>query len=82
MAWKEVCNNQSPCKKETYYVECNRFHKKAEITGHYIGTKWTESDLQLTYRLSGYTCSILTENRENGICPFTEKCLAILPKYL
>ncbi len=78
MAWKNA-NQEPTSRKETYFAECPRFHKKAEITGHYVGTKWTESDLQLTYRLSGHTCSILIENT---ICPFAEKCRAILPKYL
>ncbi len=81
MAWK-ISKQEPASRKEIYFGECPRFHKKAEITGHYTGTKWTESDLQLTYRLSGYTCSLLVEAGEDGICPFAEKCPAIPPKYL
>lgn len=81
MAWK-ISKQEQTYRKETYFGECPRFHKKAEITGHYIGTKWAKSDLQLTYRLSGYACSLLAGNGEDGICPFAEECPVIPPKYL
>ena len=81
MAWK-ISKQEPTSRKETYFGECLRFHKKAEIAGHYIGTKWTESDLQLTYQLSGYTCNFLVDAGEDGICPFAEECPVIPPKYL
>ena len=81
MSWK-ISNQEPTSRKETYFGECPRFHKKAEITGHYTGTKLTKSDLQLTYCLNGYSCSLLVGTGEDGICSFAEECPFIPSKYL
>ena len=77
MPWKEVRNDQPPYKEVSYSGECPKHHKKATVTGIYFGRKIAESDLQKTYSLSGYICTL-----ENGGCSFANHCPFMPEKYL
>lgn len=77
MGWKIVRNDQPPYKEISNTGECPRFHKQAKVTGGYYGRKWAKTDLQPTYSLSGYSCTL-----ESGLCPLANQCPLMPEKYL
>jgi hypothetical protein len=77
MGWKIVRNDQSQYKEVSYSGECPRFHKQATVTGGYYGRLGAKTDLQLTYTLSGYSCTL-----ERSLCPMASQCPLMPEKYL
>ena len=77
MSWKIVRNDQQPRREISNIGECPRFHKQAKITGIYFGRQQAKTDLQLTYSLSGYKCTL-----ESGLCLSENECPLMPAKYL
>lgn len=64
---------------ELYFAKCPLLNKEATITARYYGTKWTPSDLQFTYRLSGTKCSL---GSIGDSCHAMGRCPVNPPEYL
>ena len=41
--------------------DCSQVNAKATITAYYIGIRMCKTDLEKTYHLSGWNCSLLDE---------------------
>lgn len=81
MGWKIVRNDQPPYKEILYSGECPRFHKQVTVTGGYYKEWWAKTDLQPTYPLRGYSCTLLAGSGEDGLCPWASQCPFMPPKF-
>jgi len=69
MAGRIINNSQPPFREEKFTVDCSR--GKATVTAHYAGSQWCKTDLQKTYRLSGWKCSLIEESNS----PMRSPCI-------
>lgn len=82
MPWIKIRNDQPPYKEVSNSGECPKFHKMATLTGRYYGRKTAKTDHNLTYSLSGYSCTLLADTGENGLCSWASQCPLMIEKYL
>ena len=63
----KIINNSEPLFREVKsFVDCKKYHEKATIVANYMGTKWKDTDLCKTYRLSGWKCSLTQKINNHG----------------
>ena len=82
MAWKIIRNSEPEFRDYTFCGKCPLSGKEAEVTVHCVGTLMCRSDLQKTYRPSGYKCSLLMQGNHRLSSQCMESCPLIPEKYI
>lgn len=84
MVWKEVHNSETDIRNDSFFGFCPKVNKQATVTVYSVGSRYCKTDLQKTYRQSGFRCSLRDEGKgmEECCCLDIKECPLVPDKYL